>query len=208
MANELSARALDPEAPSEDEYEALCAALSASARGRAFLAEYARRQRAADTAMLMAAMERLEGLVRYQAPPRRADAGFGRGHARGIAGAARRNPRGAAGQRCRRPDRAGGAACRDHRAGGAPARDRSWRRRMPPAVDADEAAMPPAMADDAADAEHVLEVAAEEPVVEAFSDAPAELEGPPEPAEEVGRPRRRIRPAFRKSAGSPSSRRA
>lgn len=69
MANELSARALDPDAPSEDEYQALCAALSASARGRAFLAEYARRQRAADTEMLMAAMERLEGLVRYPAPP-------------------------------------------------------------------------------------------------------------------------------------------
>lgn len=69
MANELSARAVDPEPPSEDDYEALCATLSASARGRAFLAEYARRQRAADTAMLMAAVERLEGLVRHQAPP-------------------------------------------------------------------------------------------------------------------------------------------
>ncbi len=69
MANELSARPLDPEAPSEDEYQALCEALSASTRGRAFLAEYARRQRAADTAMLMAAMERLEGLVLNQPPP-------------------------------------------------------------------------------------------------------------------------------------------
>ena len=74
MADEFSTRAADPEALSEEDYQALCAALSANARGRAFLADYARRQRAADTSMLMLAIERLEGLVRSQAPPQAAPA--------------------------------------------------------------------------------------------------------------------------------------
>lgn len=68
MANEPSALAVEPEAPSEDDYRAFCAALSETARGRAFLAEYARRQRAAHTDMLLAAVERLEGLVLNQVP--------------------------------------------------------------------------------------------------------------------------------------------
>ena len=51
-------------APSEDDYRAFCAALSESARGRAFLAEYARRNRHADTEMLLAALDRLEALMR------------------------------------------------------------------------------------------------------------------------------------------------
>lgn len=69
MANEPLALAVEPERPNEDDYRALCAALSASARGRAFLAEYARRHRAADTAMLLAALERLERLVQSHAAP-------------------------------------------------------------------------------------------------------------------------------------------
>lgn len=68
MANEPSALAVEPEAPSEDDYRAFSAALSETARGRAFLAEYARRQRAADTDMLLAAVERLEELVLSQLP--------------------------------------------------------------------------------------------------------------------------------------------
>jgi len=63
MAN-LAAAA--PAAPSEDEYQTFEAALSASARGRAFLAEYARRHRGADTETLLAALARLEALVRAQ----------------------------------------------------------------------------------------------------------------------------------------------
>ena len=44
-----------------------CAALSASARGRAFLAEYARRNRNADTEVLLAALDRLEARLRADA---------------------------------------------------------------------------------------------------------------------------------------------
>ena len=67
-ANEPLALAIrPPDAPSEDDYQAFCAALSASARGRAFLAEYARRNRHADTEMLLAAIERLEARLRADA---------------------------------------------------------------------------------------------------------------------------------------------
>jgi hypothetical protein len=59
------------EAVSEEDYQALLAALSASARGRAFLDEHARRQRAADTAALLVAVERLEAHIAAQ--PSRAD---------------------------------------------------------------------------------------------------------------------------------------
>ena len=69
MANEIFTRAADPDAPSEEDYQAFCAVLCATARGRAFLAEYARRQRPADTSMLLAAIERLEAQVRNQMPP-------------------------------------------------------------------------------------------------------------------------------------------
>ena len=53
-------------APSEDEYQTFCAALQASARGRAFLAEYTRRHRGADTEVLLAALARLEAVMRAQ----------------------------------------------------------------------------------------------------------------------------------------------
>ena len=71
--------------PSEDEYQTLCAALSASARGRAFLAEYARRNRHADTEVLLAAIERLEARMR-------ADASRGAAATRRPAHAADRHP--------------------------------------------------------------------------------------------------------------------
>jgi hypothetical protein len=64
MASETTAPAQPPDTPSEDEYQTFCAALSASARGRAFLAEYARRHRGADTETLLAALARLEALMR------------------------------------------------------------------------------------------------------------------------------------------------
>ena len=57
MPTETTARArqLQPDAPDETDYHAFCTALSESARGRAFLAEYARRNRNADTRPLLTA---------------------------------------------------------------------------------------------------------------------------------------------------------
>jgi len=53
--------------PQDDaEYEAIHAALMETARGRAFLAEYARRNRRADIAALLAASERIEATMREQ----------------------------------------------------------------------------------------------------------------------------------------------
>jgi hypothetical protein len=52
---------------SDEDYETLLSTLSGSARGRAFLAEHARRARHADTAVLLAAIERLEALMCVQA---------------------------------------------------------------------------------------------------------------------------------------------
>lgn len=71
MVNDPLALASPPDAPSEDEYQAFVAALSESARGRAFLAEHARRSRNEDSATLLSSVQRLEGLVRAQvdAPP-------------------------------------------------------------------------------------------------------------------------------------------
>jgi hypothetical protein len=59
-----------------DEYEAFYELLAASARGRAFLAEHVRRGRAADTEVLLAALTRIEALVRANtlAAPNAADA--------------------------------------------------------------------------------------------------------------------------------------
>jgi len=61
MAMDANARLPVPVAPAgADDYETLMAALSASARGRAFLAEYARRNRQADTEAILAALRKLE----------------------------------------------------------------------------------------------------------------------------------------------------
>jgi hypothetical protein len=68
MANEPLALAIrPPDAPNEDDFLALCAALSESGRGRAFLAEYARRNRNADTEALLAAIGRIEARLRADA---------------------------------------------------------------------------------------------------------------------------------------------
>lgn len=57
------ANAPPPETAQEATYRALLAALSETARGRDFLAEYARRNRSADTDMLLAALSRLEAHI-------------------------------------------------------------------------------------------------------------------------------------------------
>lgn len=50
----------------EDDYRSLCAAIESSARGRDFLTEFARRNRHADTEMLVGALDRLETLMRAE----------------------------------------------------------------------------------------------------------------------------------------------
>ncbi len=72
MANEPLALAIRPpeapqEASQEDEYLTLCAALSQSARGRAFLAEHARRSRNADNEALLTAIGRIEARLQADA---------------------------------------------------------------------------------------------------------------------------------------------
>jgi hypothetical protein len=59
--------------PDEDDYQAFCQTLSASERGRAFLAEYARRNRNADTEQLLAAIEQLRSVMVAQPAPQRTD---------------------------------------------------------------------------------------------------------------------------------------
>ena len=82
MATDAQARAAAAPAH-EDDYETLLALLTASARGRAFLAEFARRNRQADTDLILAALRRLEerilarprlALVPTSAPPDAPDA--------------------------------------------------------------------------------------------------------------------------------------
>lgn len=68
MANETLALAIKPpEAPDEDEFLTLCAVLSQSARGRAFLAEHARRSRNADNELLLTAIGRIEAQLKADA---------------------------------------------------------------------------------------------------------------------------------------------
>jgi hypothetical protein len=68
MPNEPLALAIrPPDAPDEDEYHTLCAALSQSARGRAFLAEHARRSRHGDSEVLLAAILRIERRLKADA---------------------------------------------------------------------------------------------------------------------------------------------
>jgi len=65
MAIEISARAEPPQrdAQQERDYQAFSTALSASARGRTFLAEYTRRNRNADTELLLAAIDKLQAMI-------------------------------------------------------------------------------------------------------------------------------------------------
>lgn len=66
MTSEASALASAPDTVREDDYRSFSAALEASARGRGFLAEYARRNRNADTETLLAALARLEATIRAE----------------------------------------------------------------------------------------------------------------------------------------------
>jgi hypothetical protein len=71
MANETSALPqLLAGLPDEADYDALHAALMASERGRHFLKEYADRNRNADTAMVVAAIARVEAALRGEGAPR------------------------------------------------------------------------------------------------------------------------------------------
>lgn len=64
----IEASALAPGDPAgEDEYQAFYGVLAATARGRAFLDEHARRMRHAETEVLLAAVKRLENQVAGQA---------------------------------------------------------------------------------------------------------------------------------------------
>ena len=67
MTNAPLALAAVPPDALDDEYRALHEALSESARGRAFLSEYGRRNRDADTEALLAAIERIEARLRADA---------------------------------------------------------------------------------------------------------------------------------------------
>jgi hypothetical protein len=70
MANEPSilARPQPRSAPAaSDDYRVFSEVLGASARGRAFLSEHARRSRQADTAQLLAALSRIEAMMRAKA---------------------------------------------------------------------------------------------------------------------------------------------
>jgi hypothetical protein len=60
-------------APDEEDYQAFCQALSASERGRALLAEYARRNRGADTEQLQLAIDQLQSVMVAQSPPQRTE---------------------------------------------------------------------------------------------------------------------------------------
>jgi hypothetical protein len=63
MSTEASALSTFPP-PAESEYEAIYAAVTESPRGRWFLDQFARRNRSADTLQVLAAIERLESVMR------------------------------------------------------------------------------------------------------------------------------------------------
>ena len=65
--NRLALSRIPPTLPEEAEYDAICDALRATARGRWFLEEYASRLRQADIAKVLAATERLESAASARA---------------------------------------------------------------------------------------------------------------------------------------------
>ena len=75
MPTDTAART-EPASSAMDEraYLAFSDAISSSTRGRAFLAEYARRNRGADTERLLAAIERLQSLATSPVPPQVSEA--------------------------------------------------------------------------------------------------------------------------------------
>src|SRR5579862_1478008 len=67
MSDEPSAHLrASPALPAPDEYDTICAVLMDTERGRWFLQEYARRSRSADTQLLLAAIQRIESVVRAE----------------------------------------------------------------------------------------------------------------------------------------------
>src|ERR1700722_12577125 len=73
MANELLALSeILARLPDEADFDAASAALMATERGREFLAEYARRNRHADTQMVVSALARVEAAVRGEPAPQAA----------------------------------------------------------------------------------------------------------------------------------------
>ncbi len=70
MSNEASAQSGKTDAsPAEAEYSAVYAAVTATERGRWFLAEFANRNRKADTDLILAAIARIEAAIRAGAAP-------------------------------------------------------------------------------------------------------------------------------------------
>ncbi len=64
MSEEFFAISKTPPAPAaQGDYDSICAALMQTERGRWFLQEYARRNRSADTQLLLAAIQRIEAVV-------------------------------------------------------------------------------------------------------------------------------------------------
>jgi hypothetical protein len=64
MSEELSAISkIPPPLAARSDYDSICAALMDTERGRWFLQEYARRNRSADTKLLLTAIERIEAVV-------------------------------------------------------------------------------------------------------------------------------------------------
>ena len=64
MSEEASALStIAPPPAAQSDYESICAALMHTERGRWFLEEYARRNRSADTQLLLAAIGRIETVI-------------------------------------------------------------------------------------------------------------------------------------------------
>jgi hypothetical protein len=59
----------DPPGPNHADYDAIEAAVMETSRGRWFLAEYARRQRRAETETILAALDTLGRMIEKQQPP-------------------------------------------------------------------------------------------------------------------------------------------
>src|SRR5580692_10508096 len=60
----LALSTVTPVLPAQGDYDAICAALMRTERGRWFLQEYAKRNRHADTEVLLVAIRRIEAVVR------------------------------------------------------------------------------------------------------------------------------------------------
>src|SRR2546421_2064839 len=62
----LAISTMPPALPADADYDALCEALMASSRGRWFLEEYAKRNRNADTGLVLDAIAHVEAVVRSE----------------------------------------------------------------------------------------------------------------------------------------------